>query len=155
MADPTDGTSAGRRRFLRLLGGAGTAGTAALAGCSSDEGDGGGPYDGWLSDAAGFDGEPVDETGTSEVTVDVGAGDGFAFAPVAVRVSAGTTVVWEWTGKGSQHNVVAEDDSYESPFYRSVGRTFSHEFPEAGVSKYFCSPHRNLGMKGVVKVVDG
>ncbi|QLG27467.1 halocyanin domain-containing protein [Halorarum halophilum] len=155
MADPTDWTGAGRRRFLRLLGGAGTAGTAALAGCASDEGDGGDPYEGWLSDASGFDGEPVDETGASEVTVDVGAGDGFAYAPAAVRVSPGTTVVWEWTGKGSQHNVVAEDDSYESPYYRSVGRTFSNEFQDPGVSKYFCSPHRNLGMKGVVEVVEG
>lgn len=159
MADQTDGTTTARRGFLRALGAAGAAGTAALAGCASGAGDDGngdsGPYDGWLGNASGFDGEPADRTGKSEVTVEVGAGDGFSFAPVAVRVSTGTTVVWEWTGKGSQHNVVAEDDSFESPFYRSVGRTFSHEFPEAGVSKYFCSPHRNLGMKGVVKVADG
>ena len=162
MADPTDGTSAVRRRFLRLLAGAGTAGTAALAGCSSGDGEGegngggnGSPYDGWLENASGFDGNPADETGTSEVTVEVGAGDGFAFAPAAVRVSPGTTVVWKWTGKGSQHNVVAEGGGFESPYYRAGGETFTHTFPEPGVSKYFCAPHRSLGMKGVVEVVEG
>lgn len=162
MGHTTDGLTTGRRRFLRTLGGAAVAGSVALAGCTSggdggDGSDGGddggeGPYDGWLADTGAFEGAPADLTGRPEVTVEVGAGDGFSFAPAAVRVSPDTTVVWEWTGRGSQHNVVAEDGAYESPFYRSVGRTFSHAFAESGVSKYYCAPHQPLGMKGVVEV---
>ncbi len=131
------------------------AGSAALAGCSSSSGAEGdeGPYGGWLANTGGFEGEAADRTGQSEVAVEVGAGDGFAFSPAAVRVSTDTTVVWEWTGRGSQHNVVAENDDYESPYYRAGDATWEREFVEAGVSKYFCSPHRNVGMKGVIEVV--
>ncbi|WP_435064816.1 halocyanin domain-containing protein [Halobaculum sp. EA56] len=167
MDDPTGsrGSSGvrpvGRRRLLAAAG-AGLA--AALAGCSGGgSGDDGGsngtggsePYDGYLSGAAGFDGSVADRTGREEVSVAVGAGDGFAFDPAAVRVSPGTTVVWEWTGAGSRHNVVAEDGAFESEYYAAEGATFPHEFEDPGVTKYYCTPHRNLGMKGVIEVVEG
>lgn len=145
-----------RRRVL-----AGTAATVAtaLAGCAGGSDAAGestaGPYDGWLADASGFDGRVADRTGVSELSVAVGAGDGFAFDPAAVRVSPGTTVVWEWTGMGSRHNVIAESGAFESPYYAGAGATFSREFTEPGVTTYYCTPHRNLGMKGVVEVVDG
>ncbi|MFC7096439.1 halocyanin domain-containing protein [Halobaculum marinum] len=158
MSDPlrsdatADATGLTRRRLLATVG---AGGAAALAGCSG----GGaqtesGPYDGYLADAAGFDGEVVDRTGADEVTVAVGAGDGFGFDPAAVRVSPGTTIVWEWTGMGSRHNVAAEDGSFGSQYYASEGQTYSREFTDAGVVKYYCDPHRNLGMVGVVEVVD-
>ncbi|MFC7137307.1 halocyanin domain-containing protein [Halobaculum litoreum] len=158
MSDPTDRTpDAGPARPTRrrLLAAVGAGGVAALAGCSGGGAEtDSGPYNGYLADAAGFDGEAVDRTGNAEVTVAVGTGDGFAFDPVAVRVSPGTTVVWEWTGMGSRHNVVAEDGGFESNYYASEGQTFSHEFREPGVTKYYCTPHRNLGMVGVVEVAE-
>lgn len=158
MTDTFHETATARRRFLRALGTAGTAGTVALAGCASGgsggDGEGDGAYDGWLQNVDGFDGEPADRTGQSEATVQVGAGNGFSFDPPAVRVSVGTTVVWEWTGQGSRHNVVAESGNYESPYYSASGETFEHTFEAASVSTYFCVPHRNAGMKGVVEVVE-
>jgi len=66
---------------------------------------------------AGANGTVADETGSSEVTVTVGAAGngGFcAFDPPAVRVEPGANVVWEWTGKGGQHNVVHEAGDFES-----------------------------------------
>ncbi|WP_435125118.1 halocyanin domain-containing protein [Halobaculum sp. D14] len=141
----------GRRRFLGALG---AVGAAAVAGCLGGTGSGdSGPYGGWVADANGFDGV-VDRTGADEVTVKVGAGDGFAFAPAAVKVSPGTTVVWEWTGRGNRHNVVEKGDGYRSDLHAEKGTTFTHTFESVGVSKYYCSPHRNLGMKGVVDVVE-
>lgn len=160
-----------RRRIL-------TTGSAllgvALAGCG---GDGGGDettaeetatetaaeeaaeYDGWLEDAATFDGSVADRTGESEVTVEVGAqgnGGAFAFAPPAVRVSTGTTVRWEWTGEGSNHNVAAQEGaSFESETVMEAGHTFSQTLEDPGVVKYQCTPHVSLGMKGVVEVVEG
>lgn len=151
-----DSTGTTRRRALA---GVGTAAVAALAGCVAGvDGSGGsagsGEYGGWMADVPNYE-ATVDRTGRSGVTVEVGAGDGFVFAPAAVRVTAGTTVTWRWTGRGSRHNVVERDGGYGSPVYVRAGKTFTHTFGEAGASKYYCDPHRNLGMKGVVDVVEG
>ncbi|MEF8819201.1 MAG: halocyanin domain-containing protein [Haloferacaceae archaeon] len=109
-------------------------------------------FDGYLSDVGNYDGV-VDRTGADTVTVSVGAdgnGGGFAFAPAAVRVETGTRVVWEWTGKGGNHNVVHEGDAFASELVSTAGHIFTHTFDSAGEYKYVCTPHRSLGMKGVV-----
>jgi halocyanin-like protein len=119
------------------------------AGSTSDA-----PFDGYLSGVTNFDGV-VDRTGQSEVRVVVGAeanGGYLGYAPAAVRVSTGTTVVWEWNGKGGAHNVLAEDGSYSSALTTEQGHTFRRTFDEAGTSKYYCRPHRMVNMKGVVVV---
>ncbi|MGZ0747610.1 MULTISPECIES: halocyanin domain-containing protein [unclassified Haloparvum] len=108
-------------------------------------------YGGWMEDANNYD-RTVDATGSDTVTVKVGAGDGFAFGPAAVQVSSGTTVVWEWTGKGGDHNVVAQDDAFSSSLQSSQGATFEYTFEETGIHKYFCNPHKTAGMKGAVVV---
>ncbi|MDS0300816.1 halocyanin domain-containing protein [Halogeometricum sp. S1BR25-6] len=111
-------------------------------------------FDGWLEGVANAD-TLVDRTDASDVRVHVGTeGDGgyFAFAPVVVRVSPGTTVTWEWTGAGGAHNVVAEDGSFRSELTGGEGTTFSHAFDAPGVAKYACLPHQSMGMKGVVVV---
>ena len=108
----------------------------------------------YLANTDNYDGV-VDETGSSEVTVAVGVeanGSNFGFGPAAVRVSAGTTVVWEWNGLGSSHNVVEENGSFESELVAEEGHTFSRTFEEPGVVRYYCTPHRTMGMKGVVVV---
>jgi len=113
-------------------------------------------YDGWFDGVANYDGT-VDQRGSDEVTVDVGVdngGDPYGFGPAAVRISPGSTVVWEWTGRGSSHNVVAEDGSFESDLAAEAGFTFSHTFEEAGVYRYVCTPHQSLGMKGAIVVGD-
>jgi halocyanin-like protein len=142
-------------------GSSGSGGSGGSDGSSSDSdgsgGSGGGStpsFDGYLSETSNYDGV-VDRTGTSETTVEVGVdanGGAFGYGPAAIRVDAGTTVVWEWTGKGALHNVVSEDGSIESEQTDEEGYTFSHTFEESGTTKYYCTPHRSLGMKGVVVV---
>lgn len=165
-----------RRRALRF---GALVGVASLAGCggsgggsdtpagtptgSGDGGTDGGTddppsesaYDGWLSDVSNYDGTPADRTDSDTVTVAVGAVNGLRFEPSAVRVSPGTTVVWEWTGQGGQHNVQEDGGAYESELATVEGTTFEHTFEESGVSRYLCLPHQAVGMKGVVEVVDG
>ena len=112
--------------------------------------------DEYLSDVGNYDGTVVDERGSSSVTVAVGTegnGGNYAFSPPAVVVDAGTTVQFEWTGQGQQHNVVHEDGDYESELYAEAGTHFERTFDSTGVSRYFCRPHKGLGMKGVVVVV--
>lgn len=139
-----------RRTLLRA---ALPAGTAAVAGCPSGGSDGG-DYGDWFADVDGFDGT-VDRTGRETVRVRVGAGDdGLAFAPMAVRVDVGTEVVWEWTGRGGRHNVASERGLFRSQFAASEGHTYSHRFEDAGTYLYYCRPHRSLGMKGAVRVVE-
>ncbi|WP_247008464.1 halocyanin domain-containing protein [Halorientalis litorea] len=120
----------------------------------SGGGGGGEPdFGGYLSDANNYDGV-VDATGQDEVTVDVGAGDtGLAFGPAAVHVDAGATVVWEWTGEGGAHNVVAEDADFESGSpVGQAGNTYEYTFEEDGVYNYYCQPHKGSGMLGSVVV---
>ncbi|AGN00694.1 plastocyanin [Salinarchaeum sp. Harcht-Bsk1] len=114
-------------------------------------------FGGWLADTDNYDGTTVDERGASSVTIQVGAeanGGAFGFAPPAVWVDPGTDVVWEWTGDGGSHNVVAESGAE----FRSgdptgdAGTTFSQRFDDTGIVTYYCNPHRDMGMKGAVVV---
>jgi halocyanin-like protein len=107
-----------------------------------------------------FDGEFIDATDQDSVSVKVG-GDGndgaFAFAPVAFKITTGTTISWEWTGEGGQHNVKsAEPSDYEftSGDPKQSGDPYTQSFDEVGVGLYVCEPHRSLGMKGGFVVVE-
>jgi len=111
-------------------------------------------FDGWLSNVENYDGV-VDETGRDAVTVAVGVENGagaYGYGPAAVRVSTGTQVTFEWTGRGSSHNVVARDERFESELTDAEGHTFDYTFESTGTVPYYCTPHQSLGMKGVVVV---
>lgn len=112
-------------------------------------------YKGWFQGVSNYKGTR-DHRDQNEVTVDVGAQGSlgyFKFAPPAIAVSSGTTVRWEWTGKGGPHNVVAQEGTFESgkPVARK-GETFEYAFDSPGVFTYYCEPHRGQGMKGAVFV---
>ncbi|WP_435073399.1 halocyanin domain-containing protein [Halorubrum sp. HHNYT27] len=157
-----------RRTFVRTTAALGAA--TALAGCSGggDGGDGGSggsdgdsggqqflsqepDYGGFLEEANNYE-QTLDMTDSDSVTVEVGAGEGLAFGPAAVAVSSGTTVTWEWTGEGGQHNVSGADGNFESETVGEEGHTFEHTFEESGVHTYACTPHEAVGMKGAVYV---
>jgi len=149
-----------RRDFLRTGGGA-AGGSAAIAASGSasaaEEGGGGGAvrpdFGNWLSSANNYDGSVEDLRGESAVTVDVGAGSGFAFGPPAIWVDTGTSVTWEWTGEGGAHNVVGESNDIDSgSTVAEEGSTHEYTFEEGGIFNYFCSPHRGQGMLGAVAV---
>lgn len=135
-------------------GGAGT-GTSATSGNGSG---GTQAVDSWLSDVDNYDGTIEDETGQSTESIDVGAsgnGGNFAFDPPAMRISTGTTVTWEWTGEGGAHNVVDEDGSFSSGApQQGSDIEYQRTFDSPGTVRYFCEPHRSLGMKGAI-IVEG
>jgi len=130
-----------RRELLAAVGAASTAGIAGCAGALLPGGD-------------EDDAETVDRTGEATVAVAVGADGGFSFAPAAVRVDAGTTVVWEWTGVGGSHNVVDRGGAFESGLAAAEGHAFEHEFGTAGTYEYVCTPHQTRDMEGTVAVVE-
>ncbi|UTF54268.1 halocyanin domain-containing protein [Natronosalvus rutilus] len=153
----------------RVLEGVGIAATAGLAGCLFGRGDDGDYYDG--ESFVAEDDEPelgghlqgidhpgtVDWTGASEekLVVAVGTGrEGMGYAPRAVRIEAGSTVTWEWTGAGGRHDVVDTDGTFDSGEQYGEGETFSFTFDESGVYTYYCTPHRHRGMKGALEVIE-
>lgn len=150
-----------RRRLLKSGAGAVAAGAAvsAGAGTATAQQD---AYGGYLSETDNFEGTTVDATGMDEVTIDVGAVDGFKFEPAALLIEPGTTVQWNWTGEGGAHNVYHDDESDlvdEQVFYsgdpvveEGVNYDFTFEEDHAGFHPYVCIPHRAQEMKGVIVV---
>ncbi|MFO8114933.1 MAG: halocyanin domain-containing protein [Halorubrum sp.] len=132
------------RTRRELLAAVGTASAVGLAGCTGM----------LLPGGDGDDAETVDRTGEETASVTVGADGGLAFAPAALRVDVGTTVVWEWTGVGGSHNVVDRDGAFESDLAAEEGFTFEHEFATPGTYEYVCTPHQTQGMAGTVEVVE-
>mgnify|MGYP000595621113 CR=1 FL=1 len=130
-----------RRQLLAVAGSASIAGIAGCAGVLLPSGDDG-------------EAETVDRTDEETVAVAVGADGGFSFAPAAIRVDVGTTVVWEWTGVGGSHNVVDRGGAFESGLAAAEGHAFEHEFRTAGTYEYVCTPHQTRDMEGTVEVVE-
>lgn len=111
-------------------------------------------FNGWFKNVDNYSGV-VDKTDVERPVVAVGAegnGGQFGFAPPAIEVSTGTTVVWEWTGEGGYHDVAHIDGEFKSEMSQDGGTTFEYTFNTAGEYKYVCTPHETLGMKGIVVV---
>ncbi|KAA9409456.1 halocyanin domain-containing protein [Haloarcula hispanica] len=111
----------------------------------------------YVGESSNFDGNTVVMTDQDEVSVAVGAegnGGAFAFDPPAIKVSTGTTVVWEWTGEGAGHNVKSEGDGPldSGSAVSEEGTTYEYTFEETGTYLYNCVPHKALGMVGAVVV---
>lgn len=141
-----------RRTLLRASFGVAAATAATTPAAAQDD-----PYNGWFDDVENYEGT-VDYSGEDTVEVMVGAGEqGLLFEPPAIQVDPGTTVVWEWTGEGGEHNVVDEDGAFESERTAEAGHTFEHTFEEddeGEIFRYVCTPHEALGMLGAVAVGD-
>ena len=78
------------------------------------------------------------------------------FSPAIVFITPGDTVTWTYAGGSMPHQVRADDDSYQTPV-SALPWTFSHTFPVATTSRYYCGPHGGpggVGMSGVVVVGD-
>ncbi|EMA60648.1 blue (type 1) copper domain protein [Halorubrum kocurii JCM 14978] len=128
---------------------AGATGTAAAQEAEPD----------WPSGVTGGNlGEYLDARGESEVTVEVGAGsDGLAFAPTQLWVDTGTTITFEWTGAGGDHNVVTVEGEAALDSGDPVGEegyTYEYEVTEedAGITHYHCVPHDAVGMHAGIAV---
>jgi len=103
--------------------------------------------------------------GPSAREVAVGMTDGLKYAPEAVTITVGQTVVWTNTSS-MNHTVTADpararDRSHvrlpkgAQPFDSgdmAPGATFRHTFDVPGEYVYFCIPHESAGMIGRVNV---
>jgi halocyanin-like protein len=110
----------------------------------------------WLSATSNYEGNIQDRRADDQVDVQVGTesdNGNFAFDPVVIRIQTGTTVQWQWTGRGGAHNVQARRGQFRSGDPREGGGiAFQHTFEETGMYLYECSVHTNFGMRGAVIV---
>jgi halocyanin-like protein len=113
--------------------------------------------DDWLSDYE-YTGRLDDERGRDSVDISVGAqgnGGSFAFRPIAILVSPGTELDFEWTGRGGNHSVKWEEtpvDVDDSGTTDSARNTYSVTLDEPGVYLYKCGAHNISGGHGAVVV---
>src|SRR4051794_4358169 len=75
------------------------------------------------------------------------------FVPPDITINVGDTVLWTNTFSVA-HDTVAFDGTWASPLL-GRGQTFSFTFTRAGTFDYFCTPHLDVGMVGVVRVQGG
>lgn len=142
-----------RRAYLATVG---TLSITGIAGCiGGGEGSPNEPEPGdHFQGVPNYDGF-VDATDYETVKVLVGAGEnGLRFEPPAITIAKRSTVVWEWTGKGGEHNVEAvegHDWANPSGTIGEPGHTWSKQFKSTGTHLYRCWPHRSV-MKGAIFV---
>ncbi len=76
--------------------------------------------------------------------------NGMRFEPAVIEIEVGQTVRWVNPNRDA-HNVVERNRTFASPMLQQ-GEEFIHTFTKAGEYRYFCKPHKLMGMKAVVVV---
>ena len=80
--------------------------------------------------------------------------DPLSFLPKDITVPVGTKVVW-FNDTDVQHDVSAEDGSFDSKGLLGKGQKYEFTFTKVGGPfKYFCTPHKDAQMKGSVTVAE-
>ena len=72
------------------------------------------------------------------------------FNPSLIEVEVGDTV--EWIAKSKGHNVQFVVAPQDIKFKSKVNRDTEYTFTESGIYLYVCTPHKGMGMYGVVLV---
>jgi len=103
----------------------------------------------WLAACGGSQAatQPASQPGTapSEAQVTI---QGFAFDPVELTVTVGTTVTWT-NEDSAPHTITSDDGQWDSGSF-SQGGTYSRVFDQAGSFGYYCAIHTS--MKGTIVV---
>ena len=75
------------------------------------------------------------------------------FVPKIIEITEGETIQWINESNGS-HNVVENENLFKSKMLNKKLDTFEFTFGKSGTYNYYCQPHKSMGMKGVVHVID-
>lgn len=91
--------------------------------------------------------DPVDEGEVAVVVI-----SDFAFSAPTLTIDRGTSVRWR-TSTGTFHTVTPDNhQAFTTRQMNASGQTFDVRFDAPGRYRYFCEPHRALGMTGEVVV---
>jgi pseudoazurin len=71
------------------------------------------------------------------------------------RIDVGDTITWVPTSKGHNVEFIAGPDGWKAPRKSKLNKEVEMTFDTPGVYLYQCSPHKSMGMIGIVVVGDG
>ena len=71
------------------------------------------------------------------------------------RIEVGDTITWVPTSKGHNVEFIAGPDGWDAPKKSKLSKEVAITFDTPGVYVYQCSPHKTMGMIGIVVVGDG
>ena len=90
----------------------------------------------------------------SDVTVEMlnkdADGNRMVYSQEIIKIAAGSTVKWVPTDKG--HNVEIIASPNDMKFKSKNGKEASVTFETPGIYYYWCTPHKGMGMIGLVVV---
>lgn len=72
-----------------------------------------------------------------------------------VTIEVGDTVTWVPTSKGHNVEFIAGPDDWDAPRKSKLNKEVSITFNMPGIYVYQCSPHKSMGMIGIVAVGAG
>ena len=82
------------------------------------------------------------------------SGRKMVYSEEIVKVDVGDTVTWLPTSKGHNVEIVAAPEGFDIPKKSKNGKEVSIEFTVPGIYYYWCTPHKGMGMIGLVVVGD-
>jgi len=80
------------------------------------------------------------------------AGNKMVYSEELARVDVGETITWVPTSKGHNVEWIAGPDGVELPKKSKNGKEVSMTFEVPGIYYYWCTPHKGMGMIGLVVV---
>lgn len=80
------------------------------------------------------------------------AGRKMVYSQEVVHIDVGDTVTWMPTDKGHNVEIVAAPEGFDIPKKSKNGKEVSIDFTVPGIYYYWCTPHKGMGMIGLVVV---
>ena len=81
-------------------------------------------------------------------------GNKMVYSEELAKVDVGETITWVPTSKGHNVEMIAGPDGAELPKKSKNGKEVSMTFEVPGIYYYWCTPHKGMGMIGLVVVGD-
>ena len=69
-----------------------------------------------------------------------------------VKIDVGQSIEWVPTAKGHNVEFRAGPKGFKAPKKSKIGKEYSYTFDIPGVYAYWCTPHKSMGMIGLVVV---
>ena len=82
------------------------------------------------------------------------AGNKMIYSEELVHIDTGETITWIPTSKGHNVEIVAAPEGFDIPKKSKNSKEVSITFDVPGIYYYWCTPHKGMGMIGLVVVGD-
>ena len=79
-------------------------------------------------------------------------GNKMVYSEEVAKIEVGETITWVPTSKGHNVEMIAGPDGAELPKKSKNGKEVSMTFEVPGIYYYWCTPHKGMGMIGLVVV---